>query len=71
MIRAIDTDDEREPAPAPGFDTGQRVLHHGRASRPHTKTPSRLQEDAGIGLSRKPQPVGLGTSTRTSKRCST
>jgi hypothetical protein len=62
VIRAIDTDDERESAPAPGFDAGQRVLHHGGASRPHMKTPSGLQEDAGIGLSGKPQPVSLGTS---------
>ncbi len=62
MIRAIDADHEREPAPAPGLDAGQRVLHHGRAPRPHTQTPSGLQEDAGIGFSRKPQPVRLGTS---------
>jgi len=62
VIQAIDTDDEREPAPAPGFDAGQRVLHHGRAPRPHSQTPSGLQEGAGIGLSRKPKPVSLGTS---------
>ena len=73
MIRAIDTDDEPELAPAPGFHAGQRVLHHGGASRPHMKTPSGLQEDAGIGLSGKPQPVSLGTSHphMPSKRCST
>ena len=59
MIRAIDADDEREPAPTPGFDAGQRVLHHRRAARPHSQTSSGLQEDRGIGLPCKPQPFRL------------